>query len=339
MKKLYLTPKFKQFNQTRARKGLLARSEKLTKGGAFGFVIFKKKAASHKSKTVSHNKTIAIAPEYFSIINNRNEFEEFLKKVDIPAWHGKDVYIDLSGVKKITPDGLLIMIAYLNRYNSCNPIPHIGGNSPVEEYCRHVFLESGFYKYVNSKYKHQNSNNVLSVRSDELIRSDEAGAVIEFVRNKLKLKDKVLTRAVYTTIMETMNNVKEHAYEGRKNFGWWLMALPEREEDIIHFAIIDIGIGIPGTIRRKFRISEMLPFMENDGKLIQATVLEQNRSSTKLPYRGLGLPKLKKIVDNRKIRNLNIISRKGGYLMDEDQPYDLNGEYFGTMISWDFVKE
>jgi len=333
MKKIYLTPKHKKFNQTRAEKGLIAKSKELTKGSAFGYFISKKK------NVVSHNRTIVIAPEYFSIINNMKEFEEFINKVDIPAWHGKDVYIDLSEVKKITPDGLLIMIAYLNRYNSCIPAPHVGGNCPTEEYCHHVFLESGFYKYVNSNYKHKNSNNVLSVRSDELIRSDEAGAVIEFVRNRLNIKDKVLTRSVYTTIMEAMNNVKEHAYEGRKNFGWWLMALPEKDEDIIHFAIIDNGKGIPGTIRKKLRLSEILPFMENDGKLIQATVIEQNRSSTKLPYRGLGLPKLKKLVDNKKIRNLNIISRKGGYLMDEDKPYNLNGEYFGTMLSWDFTKE
>ena len=333
MKQLYRSPEFRHFNQTRAEKALIAKSYKKETGDAFGYKI------KYTKTVVRRNRIIVNAPENFSIIHNMSEFVEFINDVDIPAWHGKNVYIDLSEVKNITPDGLLILIAYLNRYTSRYPTPQIGGNAPAEKYCHQVFLESGFYKYVDSSYEHRNSDNVLSVRSDVLIRSDDAGAVIKFVRNRLKITDKTLTKAVYTTIMETMNNVKEHAYAGRKNFGWWLMAMPAREEDIIYFTLVDNGKGIPGTVRRKLRLSEIIPFMENDAKLIQATVLEQNRSSTRLPYRGLGLPKLKKLADNKKIRNLNIISRNGGYLIDADKPYNLGVEFYGTMISWDFIKE
>ena len=179
----------------------------------------------------------------------------------------------------------------------------------------------------------RSTENVLSIRDSEIVDPVEAAEVIKFIRSKLHITKKMTTRAVFTTIMETMNNVREHAYGSRKNQGWWLMALPEKDTEIIHFSLADNGKGIPETIRKKF----MEQIISKDADLIRAAVLE-NRSETKLYYRGNGLPKLKTLIDKKMIKNLYIISKKGYYYIDEDEVFQLPFEYHGTIIFWDFIK-
>ena len=339
MKKLYYEDKFCRFNEYRSLKAQKKRESKnKNKKHKRGSLVNTKNEKSKKTKQNNYfAKQILIvnAPENFSIINNREEFMDFLQRFDIQAWHGKPVRIDLSNVKTITPDALLCMIAYLTRYNLNKKLPHITGNSPEDPHCKQIFRESGFYKYVISDFKHQDTENVLSIRSDVIVNPVEAAAVIQFVRNKLGITQKKITKSVFTTIMESMNNVQEHAYGTRVNQGWWLMALPENnaDSDIIHFSLVDNGKSIPETIRKRWteRITT------NDGDLIRAAVLE-NRSETRLYYRGNGLPKLKTLVDNQMIKNLYIISKKGCYFVDEDETYTMKREYFGTIITWDFIR-
>jgi hypothetical protein len=280
-----------------------------------------------------HHPNEIFAPEIFSIVNNREGFMNFYHQFDNKVWHGKPVYIDLSKVNTITPDALLCVIASMANYHVAGKYGLIKGNSPVDPHCKQVFLESGFYKYVLSDYQHIDTGNVLSIRDGELVDPVQATEVIKFIRNKLHITKKQTTRAVFTTIMEAMNNVREHAYGNRKNQGWWLMALPETNAQIIHFSLVDNGKGIPETIRKR----AMEQFFPRDAELIRAAVLE-NRSETKLYYRGNGLPKLKTLIDKKMIKNLHIISKKGYYYMDEDEVFQLPFEYHGTIIFWDFIK-
>jgi anti-sigma regulatory factor (Ser/Thr protein kinase) len=308
------------------------RRRHLDKGGAFGNNIPNISNENQEEKIY--------APVNFSMIDNKDEFMCFLYKVDASGWKGKNILIDLSRIKNITPDGLLIIIAYLSHYKRRHPELKIDSNYPLDSYCFNVFVESGFYHHVfTNSTRQQSDKDLLSVRSDTTIRSDEAGAVLEFVRRKLGINDKVLTRAVYKTIMESMTNVRDHAYINKeeKNYGWWLMALPDRDGQMIRFALIDNGKGIPRTIKKK-NIENLGAI--RDEVLIRAAIFEEDRSSTRLSFRGKGLPAMKKLVDSKKIRNLHIISRKGGFLIDEDKLYNLNGrQYYGTIISWEFIKD
>jgi anti-sigma regulatory factor (Ser/Thr protein kinase) len=286
--------------------------------------------------TNPHHPNEIFAPEIFSIINNREDFMNFYHQVDNRVWHKKPVYIDLSRVTTITPDGLLCVIASMANYHAANKYGLIKGNSPTDPHCKQIFLESGFYKYVSSAFQHVDTENVLSIRNDEMVNPEEAKAIIQFIRNKLHITKIHTTRAIYATIMEAMNNVREHAYEGRKNQGWWLMALPEKDSELIHFSLADNGRGIPETIQKKG--FEHFSLTSKDADLIKAAVSE-NRSETKLFYRGNGLPKLKTLIDKKMIKNLHIISKKGYYYMDEDKAFQLPFVYHGTIIFWDFIKE
>jgi hypothetical protein len=326
MKQIYRSDKYKEYNLRRSEKAL----SRLSKGKT---EIVRKSKLSQSNRYFENE--VIIAPSYFSVLDNYDESMDFLNKVDSFAWHGRKGYVDLSSVSKISPDAVLYLLSCIDRQQDLHTKPQINGNAPRDEYCRKVFLKSGFYKYVNSSYQHSEDLDVLSVRTNSLISAADAGAVVEYVRRQFKIDRNSMTRATFATIMEAMNNVREHAYEGIHNNRWWLMALFDRNSTRIHFSILDNGRGIPSTVRKK------IPdyFMGNDGELIKSSFSGENRSETRLPYRGKGLPKIKALLDKELIRNLRVISRNGFYFGETNTYRNLEREYKGTLISWDFVKE
>lgn len=328
MRRYYSTLEYHLYNERR-RLRQERRSYKQRKA------IRRKRKGGRANPVRAFSGFVAAAPERFSLIDNYDASIDFLYKVDANAWHDRHLFVDLSPILSIAPCAIMALMAILERAQAKNGARNVRGNAPKDPYCKRVFLNSGFYRIVNSSYKHQDDDAILSVRSSDSVISEDAGAVVAFVRDKLKIGRGNLTRAVYTTIMETMNNVREHAYSEISYNKWWLMALYSEEEAMVRFALLDNGRGIPSTIRRK------LPdlFTGSDSNLIRSTMLGENRTETRLAYRGNGLPRIKMLADNRSIRNLYVISKNGFYLVDKDMARDTAVYFRGTLISWDFCKE
>ncbi len=327
MKLLYKSDKFKAFNAVRSKKAVFQLQTKTNHITGFG-----------KNYTFNFRKYVGeeyLAPKVFSIIENYEETISFLNKVDSSAWHGRRTYANLLNIERITPDSVLYLLSRMDSASHNNKENKLSGNCPKDNYCKKVFLSSGFFKYVNSSYTHHDTEEVLSIRTNDMIVSSEAGAVLAYVREKFKIERNLMTKATYAVIMEAMNNVREHAYEGMKSKRWWLMALYKKECEKIQFALLDNGRGIPATVRKK------IPdyFIGDDASLIKSAFSEKNRSETKLPYRGKGLPKIKNLVGQGLVKNLNVISRKGMYIVDTDTVINIESEFHGTLICWDFVKE
>jgi len=241
-------------------------------------------------------------------------------------------FVDLAGVTDLTPDAVLTLLAMLDR--AANAKSLVSGNAPDSPKIRQIFLHSGFYQYVQSSHVHQVSTDILSIETGEKVDPVTAGAVVKFARSKLLLTDRKLTTGLYTTIMETMINVEEHAYSGRKFDKWYLMALHDSSCHRVHFALVDNGKGIPTTVRKK-----ITDIMGNDAELLVSTLNGEERSQTKKAYRGNGLPKVKGYADNKKIENLFVISRNGFYDVGRDIRSSLAEPFLGTLISWDFIPE
>jgi hypothetical protein len=150
MKKLYKSIKFCHFNEMRALKAENKNRRKPKKRKK----IQDEDNSKESRSSDPHHPIKIFAPEIFSIINNREGFMRFYRQFDNNVWHGKSVYIDLSRVNTITPDGLLCVIASMANYQVAGKQGLIEGNSPKDFHCKQVFLESGFYKYVSSDFQH-----------------------------------------------------------------------------------------------------------------------------------------------------------------------------------------
>lgn len=259
MKLIYTTEKYKRYNLRKSQKAL----ERLKDSQ-----IKIKRKSSYYQQNKYYKKEILLAPENFSVLDNYNESMEFLDKVDNYSWHERRGFVDLSEVGMLTPDAVLYLLSCIDRVQKDGNRSRLSGNAPKNDYCKKVFLKSGFFKFVNSNYEHKDDLDILSIRTNELISAVDAGAVVQYVRTKFNIERNSVTRATYATIMEAMNNVREHAYEGLHNNKWWLMALSDDACERIHFSILDNGRGIPNTIRKK--ISDY--FIGNDGELIKEPI-------------------------------------------------------------------
>lgn len=318
MKKLYQRLPFIQFNKIRSCKVMKKRSKR------------KKSKLSSKSGFIKHCESIN-APICFSLVNNTVETQIFFKTV-LAGLNKKEIHINLKQVTQISIETVLYLVTIMAHSGSCK----IYGNAPEKKDIKKIFLDSGFYKYVVSTYRHNETSEFISIKVGTFVQSEIAGEVIQFARDKLLLNNKKLTRDIYTTIMELMINVKEHASRNEKLQEWWLVAYHNDDKNCISFAILDCGRGIPTTIKRKFRDL----FYLSDSLLLKSTLLGEKRSETNLPYRGKGLPKIYEYALENKVKNLYIMSNKGFFSSeDSGKCKDLDIPFKGTLVCWDFIPE
>jgi len=276
MKHLYIEEQFLKFNQKRSTLSLLRATTP-------------KKKERVSSRSNYYNKLTKItAPDKFSILYNTTLTLNYFYEIEKIAIKFRKIYIDISKVQFLSPETVLYLLLILEKLRKIKTIK-VGGNAPIDDKCRQVFLDSGFYDFVNSKYHTNKNTNVLSVRSENYVDGEIANQVIEFAMNKLSIQPSRVTRAFYTTILECMGNTKEHAYASHdaKYAKWWLIAQHDSSSKIT-FAILDNGKGIPETVRKKL-IERVFGY--NDSHIIRSVLIGEFRTATELKNRGKGLPK------------------------------------------------
>ena len=326
MKKVYQNEQHKRHARTVARR-LLKRKQRRSKSlGEIHLTSAVRKAHRRREKEIT-------APECFSLVENPEKTLTFFSEVAKQRSQQYKVYLNLEKVKRITPDAILYMVALLDRLQETKG-PQLSGGTPEDERCKHIFRESGFYKYVKSDYTPQTGKTgILEVRKDKQVIGDIAFKVVCFAGEKFQHDLPVLVRKqVYTTIMECMGNTHNHAYTGEEKFSakWWLMALFDEINQNVHFAILDNGQGIPKTVRRTLLEKVLSP----DYVLIQSALAGELRSRLKEQERGKGLPKIKEILDNGMIADLVVISNNGYVNYKENQHRNLTQKFFGSLVAW-----
>jgi len=326
MKKLYQNPA--QFNRSlqRERRSLKQRRNK-RRGSSSRAVVSARKHAHH------HIFKDCIAPEHFSITENPEGTLAFFDQV-LKYLHAEySVNLLLEPVRRITPDAILYLLSVLDMNKAKHGV-RIKGSAPKDDFCKHIFLESGFYGHVISNYRPKHDGkDILEVRSHERVIGEIAHDVVKFANEKLKNSIPVLVRRkVYTTILECMGNTREHAYTGREGYHpkWWLMAIHDDRTGSVSFAILDNGQGIPKTVKKK--IFERL--FTSDHKLIVSALRGEFRTRTNEEWRGKGLPRILKTLEDRVISKLAIVSNHGFVHYGTDQFVDMKQKFVGSLVSW-----
>jgi len=152
-----------------------------------------------------------------------------------------------------------------------------------------------------------------------------------------------MNSALYEALVEGMNNVLEHAYPhtiGRtaQYRYWWMLGYVDTGTCEMSFSFFDQGVGIPKTIRTRFKDSPWLgPLAPADSQLVQRAVIEGGYSSTKMPSKGRGLPTLKRFIDAATDGELSIISDKTFCVFHTGRKAvraDHKNSLPGTLITW-----
>jgi hypothetical protein len=272
-------------------------------------------------------------------------FAELRRRISHSRRHR--VYIDHSSLKRMTPEAALVLMAEMyrahNLFGECEKLCTL----PNDPDTRDLLGGVGYYDYFAEAKKTWKPPKGVQRH----FFTHQKGTLLEplVVKSLMKHFETVsnlsaeMNSALYEALIECMNNVLEHAYP--KTVGraaqyrhWWVLGYVETGTREMSFCFFDQGVGIPRTIRTRFRDSPWLgPLARSDSELVQRAVIEGGYSSTKMPSKGRGLPTLKRFIDTSTDGELSILSHKsfcvfhtGKDPVREDHRINLPG----TLITW-----
>jgi len=289
------------------------------------------------------------APENLSIFGNSEQSLGFFSDIvgtlsEKGLVKNNLLYIDMENVKNITIDSIMYLIAIMKNARlrpNAGPGILFKGNFPKDDEAHRMLNDSGFLKFVHSQKARTPKPN-----SDyfQIITGSDADPmfaqqVCDYVSVKLPAGTNI--RFLYWTILELIANTKEHAYKvtGVLEIPNWYIFV-ENSESKFKFTLIDTGESIPATVAKSARENAMSIMNKGDGNLIYSAIKGENRTSTKKPHRGIGLPGVFEFCKVGLIQNFKIISRNGFF---ESNSTDVNAQdnrqtLIGTLFYWEVLK-
>jgi hypothetical protein len=277
-------------------------------------------------------------------VESKHFFAELRRKISIAGRHR--VYIDHSSLKRITPDAALVLMAEMYRghhlFGNCEKICSL----PLDQNTRNLLGQVGYYDYFAEmkswKPPSGGQRHFFTHQKGTLLEPTIVKSLLKHFATVSELPPD-MNSALYEALIECMNNVLEHAYPetvGRaaKYHHWWMLGYVDTSTQEMSFCFFDQGVGIPKTIRTRFKDSPWLgPLSPGDSALVQTAVIEGGYSSTKMPSKGRGLPTLKRFIDISVDGELSIVSHRsfcvfhtGKKPVSEDHKIGLPG----TLIMW-----
>ena len=284
-------------------------------------------------------------PAKLDLIGNTKESVEFFSalKAKILYDPADEVVIDHGLAKSISPDAALVLIAELMRANKINPGCRLAGAIANNPHVDGLLGEIGYFDYFTGASWQKATNHTklfLHHKCGNRTQGIVVKELIEHFAPVLNLSS-IERKTLYIAIVECMENVLLHAYPRRHSEPhlinqWWSLGYRDSSTHEVSFCFFDQGIGIPNTIRTRFK--DRLPLLSpKDNDLILRAVMEGHYSRTKLQTRGKGLPALKAFIDHASSGEVVIITEnskctfaKGVAPSSETLPY----KFGGTLISW-----
>lgn len=280
------------------------------------------------------------APESFSIIDNSEETLEFFSQMLKNKDKSIEIFVDISKIRNLTIEALMYLLAIIYNLKGVHSFS-VSGNIPQNIYIKKKFEQSGFLLYVHSNYL---SYSGLSKTSDSVqIQSGKktdvsfAAQLTDFISRHSGIDRKYL-RFFYIMIIELMSNTSKHAYEEQNESLfqplWYCYADYLDREEKICLSFLDLGLGIPVTVRRKW-YERLLP--KTDCEYIVSALNGENRSETGMPNRGKGLPQIAEYCHSGYIHAMRIISESAdvGVLKDTMVQRRISLPFNGTLFYWE----
>ena len=331
MKKLYTTSEYKIRNTKRATSRLKSRllSKAKKKAKKKTFEGFKKEV--QKQKRIDDTFTNKKAPANFSFIENTEAVLQYLDELKALFRQRKNVLINLKDITNLTNDAIVLLLSFVKNPKIVNGVI-IRGNYPKDEKLRKIFVESGVFNNNNGN-EDEHKNYILTRRN----KKAEGGIAAELIKraSKVVFGEEGRCPGVYQALMESMANTCYHAKPqqiGEET--WWLTLYHDKEDNHVSFAFIDLGVGIfKSSNVSGFREQLSMLFGIKDNRDVLKEIITGNKlSSTKIPYRGKGLPTIYKGLERNYYSNLKIISNDVKADLGNDNFVKLKKEFSGTFI-------
>ena len=251
----------------------------------------------------------------------------------------RDVFVDLARVTKITPDAIALLLSIVIRIGRVQGV-QISGNYPDASSATETIRESGFDQYLRSSLPTPRALRGAIVKRDFLVDAKraegyQAQKLIDFAAKDggglLRLK------AAYGHLLECMANTHEHA--GRGLIGsesWWASVFKDTERQCDCLTFIDMGVGIFESIELNLRLRLFNLVGAFRPNILRDLLEGRIPSSTKVAYRGRGLPSIyDSVVKSRTTSRLMIITNDVYADVQGSRFVQLSHSLEGLLLYWE----
>lgn len=254
----------------------------------------------------------------------------------------RNVTIDHRPLSKITPPAIIALLAHTHHAMAMKPKVRLSALLPTNDVVHQLLHESGYLKYYSIPDIPTSIPHFTGVLGHVTGRGLKKEIIAEFVRG-WPVIEFVERARLYEALIEAATNADEWAYPKSSGYrNWWLLAFRKPSSSEIAFCFLDLGKGIPSTIRTRFKDNVWL-IKPSDSELICRAVMEGSYSRTKRKNRGTGLPTLKRLIDHAADGEMLVISESSLFRYRKNQPplaHEMRAESClpGTLIAWSIRK-
>ncbi len=299
-------------------------------------------AALRRPRVKQFKKDVRIAgPEVFSLIQNADAMISFFNDVRMAA-RTRNVYVDLSGVRVMTPDAIATLLATIHHCRIRGA--RLSGNVPSDSATQQMLNDSGFRTYVrnspNFQYLAPKGHIEQRTLSGETFqnRFDQqlARRLIEFATLRLTGKAQP-HRPSFSVFCEAMLNTFNHASEAdRSRQPWWASVYFDAIRKRACFTFIDLGVGVFESHRFTMRLNILKGLrILNPGEILKKLFHGEIPSTTKLPGRGNGIPGMCDHCKAGRIKQLMVITNKAIGNAETETYSVLANDFAGTLVYWE----
>lgn len=334
MKKYFTSHEYKRKNKKQAESRLRQRLISKVKKKARKKKNLGVKKEVQKQKRINDTFTNKKAPSNFSFVENTEAVLQYLEELKVLFKKRQNVLINLKEVTNLTNDAIVLLLSFVKNPKITNGVM-IRGNYPKDERLRKIFVESGVFNQNNGN-ESEPKNYILTRRN----KKAEGGIAAELIRRATKEIFGAEGRCpgIYKALMESMANTCYHAKPQQIGHEtWWLTVYHDREDNHVSFAFIDLGVGIFKSSKMndfKAKAASLLGLSDNRD-ILKEIISGRKLSSTKIPYRGKGLPTIYKGLERNYYSNLKIISNDVKADLSKDEFIKLKKEFNGTFLYWE----
>jgi len=337
MKRITSTYEWKEYQRITNKKVIRRQNRKSERSGRVNTYVEEHKRYFLTAKN-PNEYTNLVAPDEFSFVSNTENVLKYFAFAEKTISERKQIILNISSIKRLTSDAIALLIAKIT-LRSFNRGIKIIGNAPRNEQLLNLFIQSGFYHYVQSKApKLQTKPNLLlHKRTNHKVEPTIAKqACLIGIRHTFGNSE--IYEPLYDILIEAMQNTNNHAGLERKGlYDWWLFVFNDPESKISSYSFLDLGVGI----------FESLPVKNWRRGILEATGLTSNvnlvdrlisgeiSSRTGKAERGKGIPQIYQCSTDKNIKEFIIVSNDVHANLKTKQYTKLSTTFGGTLLYWE----
>ena len=346
MKKLYTSIEYKKSQRIyirRREKQNIKRKNKKIQGGNL--------KKSPKEKVKDDIKEKINAPKDFRVLKNTEECLDFFKNIrlekNISTIRSRGyVIISLKEVEEIDYSAISILTAISDDLQVKER--YLMGDFPKNKDAINRIKESGFLNnMINEKGKRfqpsEQSKVLFFEKGSERFESEKISGIDEKIKKHL-----IGTSSYYHFIRGILAEISGNSIDWSEALDKKWLLMIKYDKDRVILTMTDVGKGIIKTLERKRKDKLINIIYNNDKEILEGAFNKKYGSKSKKPNskskkqnRNKGLPLMKKIFEEGKIKELKVITNNVIlHFDDESKSRSMRSSSFdGTFYRWIITKQ